>query len=77
MFVRDRQAARAYMQLMSRYRDANELSRSLPHRAAARLDEVASSLAVVTWSELLTLLAGVNRTGPAMEVYLELERRVR
>jgi hypothetical protein len=77
MFVRDRQAARAYMQLMSCYRDANELRRSLPHRAAARLDEVASSLAVVTWSELLTLLAGVNRTGPAVDVYLELKRRVR
>lgn len=48
MFVRDRQPTRAYVQMMDRYRSDGELNRSLPHRAAGRLREVASSLAVVT-----------------------------
>ncbi len=77
MLVRDRQPTRAYTQLMSRYRDATELKRSLPHRVAARLEEVASGLAVLTWAELLTLLADTNRVGGAAEVYRELERRLR
>jgi hypothetical protein len=76
MFVRDRQPTRAYVQLMDRYRTVAELNRSLPHRAAARLEEVTSTLAVATWSELLALLAGPNRMGLEAEVYRELHRRV-
>ena len=76
MFVRDRQPTRAYVQLMERYRLASELSRSLPHRAAARLQEIAASLVVVTWSELLALLRGVTRTGLEADVEWELRRRV-
>jgi hypothetical protein len=76
MFVRDRQPTRTYTQLMDRYRIASELNRSLPHRAGARLEEVASSLAVVTWSELLKLLAGAKRTDLEAEVQRELQRRV-
>jgi len=75
MFVRDRQPTRAYMQLMERYRMAPELNRSLPHRAASRLEEVASGLAVVTWAELMILLAGVNPTGLEADVQREIERR--
>ncbi|MFN7919076.1 MAG: hypothetical protein U0Q16_03210 [Bryobacteraceae bacterium] len=77
MFVRDRQPTRAYTQLMSRYQDATELRRSLPHREVARLEEVASGLAVLTWAELLTLLGDGTRAGPAAEVCRELERRLR
>jgi hypothetical protein len=76
MFVRDRQPTRAYVQLMDRYRAASELNRSLPHRAVPRLAEIASGLAVVTWSELLALLAGAPRMGVEEEVQRELERRV-
>ncbi len=76
MFVRDRQPMRTYTQLMDRYRTASELNRSLPHRAGARLEDVASSLAVVTWSELLKLLAGAKRIGIEAEVQRELQRRV-
>jgi hypothetical protein len=75
MFVRDRQPTRAYVQLMARYQMAPEISRSLPHRAMSGLSEVASTLAVVTWSELLTLLAGANRVGIELEVEQELRRR--
>jgi len=75
MFVRDRKPARAYMQLMDRYQMAPEIGRSLPHRAMSGLIEVASTLAVVTWSELLTLLAGANRVGIELEVEQELRRR--
>jgi hypothetical protein len=75
MFVRDLQSTRAYTQLMQRYRIASELNRSLPHRAAARLEEVGSGLAVVTWSELLALLAGATRVGLEAEVQRELHRR--
>jgi hypothetical protein len=76
MFVRDRQPTRAYVQLMERYRMASELNRSLPHRAAARLEEVASGLAVVTWAELMRLLVGANRMGLEADVQREIERRV-
>lgn len=76
MFVRDRQPVRAYTQLMDRYRTVPELRRSVPHRALARLAEIASGLAVVTWSELLALLAGPARTGMETEVERELRRRV-
>lgn len=76
MFVRDRKPARAYVQLMNRYRTAGELNRSLPHRAAAQLEEVASRLAVVTWSDLLPLSAGPHRAGLEAEVWTELNRRV-
>jgi hypothetical protein len=76
MFVRDRQPTRAYVQLMDRYRAASELNRSLPHRAVQRLAEIASGLAVVTWSELLALLAGAPQMGVEEEVQRELERRV-
>ena len=48
MFVRDRQRTRTYTQLMDRYRIASEMTRSLQHRPAVRLEEVASGLAVVT-----------------------------
>ena len=53
---------------MERYRMAPELNRSLPHRAASRLEEVASGLAVVTWAELMILLAGVMPTGLEADV---------
>jgi hypothetical protein len=76
MFVRDRQPTRAYVQLMDRYRTAAEMNRSLPHRAISRLSEVAAALAVVTWSELLMLLAGADRMGLEADVHRELERRV-
>ena len=76
MFVRDRQPTRAYVQLMDRYRLASELSRSLPHRATSRLEEIAAGLVVVTWSELLALLAGVTLTGLEADVERELRRRV-
>ncbi len=76
MFVRDRQPTRAYVQLMDRYRAASELNRSLPHRAISRLGEIASGLAVVTWSELMALLAGTPRMGVQAEVERELRRRV-
>ena len=76
MFVRDRQPTRAYVQLMDRYRAVSELNRSLPHRAPARLGEIASGLAVVTWPELLTLLGGAPPTGLEAEVERELRRRL-
>jgi hypothetical protein len=59
-----------------RPRNAAALNHSLSHRAAARLEEVASSLAVVTWLELLTLLGGASRGGTELDVYGELRRRV-
>jgi hypothetical protein len=76
MFVRDRQPTRRYVKLMESYRVASELSRSLPHRVAARLEEIAAGLVVVTWSELLALLDGVTRTGLEADVERELRRRV-
>jgi hypothetical protein len=43
---------------------------------AARLEEIAAGLVVVTWSELLALLDGVTRTGLEADVERELRRRV-
>jgi hypothetical protein len=77
MFVRDRAATRAYVQLMDRYRAAAELRRALPHREEARLAEIASGLAIITWAELLPLLAGAARPGIEAQVEAELCRRVR
>jgi hypothetical protein len=76
MFVRDRQHTRTYVQLMDRYSTVAELNRSLPHRAPARLEDVASGLAVVTWSQMMTLLAGSNRTRAEAQVEREVERRI-
>ncbi len=76
MFVRDRQPARAYVQLMDCYRKAPALCSALPHRAAPRLEEVAAGLAVITWVELLPLAANVKRIGLEAEVWDELRRRV-
>jgi hypothetical protein len=76
MFVRDRQPTRAYVQLMDRYRTVAELNRSLPHRAAARLEEVASSLVLVTWSELLSLIPYANLLDLEVDVLRELGRRL-
>ena len=76
MFVRDRQPTRAYVQLIDRYRTAAQLNRSLPHRALARLEDVASGLAVVTWSQLMTLLAGSDGTCVEAQVAAEVKRRV-
>lgn len=75
MFVRDRQPTWAYVQLMDRYRTVSELHRLLPHRPAARLEEVASGLVVITWEELLAL-PPAGRVGLEAEVYRELQRRV-
>jgi hypothetical protein len=77
MFVRDRAATRAYVQLMDRYRAAAELRRALPHREEARLAEIASGLAIITWAELLPLLAGAARPRIEAQVEAELCRRVR
>jgi hypothetical protein len=76
MFVRDRAATRAYVQLMARYRSVSELHRALPHRAAARLEEVVSGLAVITWADLLKLLAPTPRVAIEAEVEREIQRRV-
>lgn len=76
MFVRDRRADRAYTQLMERYRDVSELRRCLPHRSAAELATVSSSLAVVVWSELMTLLPEVGGQGIDAAALEELRRRV-
>lgn len=76
MFVRDRQPTRAYIQLIDRYRTAADLNRSLPHRAPVRLEDVASGLAVVTWSQLMTLLAVPNRTRVEAQVETEVKRRI-
>jgi hypothetical protein len=76
MFVRDRAATRAYVQLMERYRDVSELNRAVPHRAAPRLASICADLAVVTWADLLKLLAGVGWSAPEVDVELELRRRV-
>jgi hypothetical protein len=76
MFVRDRQPTRHYVQLMDRYRTASTLGLLLPQWASARLEEVASGLATVTWSELLTLLDGATWTDLEADVLRELERRV-
>ena len=62
MFVRDRAATRTYVQLMERYRSVSDLNRALPHRAAARLLPICADLAVVTWANLLKLLAGASLT---------------
>jgi hypothetical protein len=77
MFVRDRAPTRAYVQLMDRYRAVSELNRALPHRAEARLQNVASSLAVITWANLMALLAGTSRLGVEADVERELQRRVK
>jgi len=76
MFVRDRQPVRAYVQLMDRYRTPDGLNLSLPYRAPAHLREVASGLALITWSELLALLAGPDRTSLEAEVQREIQRRI-
>src|ERR1017187_6041300 len=76
MFVRDHAATRAYVQLMERYRSASELQRALPHRAPAQLLALCADLAVVTWADLLKLLAGVSWSAPEVDVELELRRRV-
>ena len=76
MFVRDRARTRAYVQLMERYQSVSELSRALPHRAAARLVSLCADLAVVTWADLLRLLAGVSWCAQETDVELELRRRV-
>jgi hypothetical protein len=69
-------ATRAYVQLMARYRSVSELNRALPHRAAARLQEVCSGLAVITWTDLMTLLARTPRVAIEAEVEREIQRRV-
>lgn len=76
MFVRDHAATRAYVQLMERYRSASELQRALPYRAPAQLLALCADLAVVTWADLLKLLAGVSWSAPEVDVELELRRRV-
>lgn len=76
MFVRDRQPTRAYMRLMERYRSPAELGQSLPHCEATRLEQIAATLAVVTWSDLLALLAGETRTRLEADVERELRSRV-
>jgi hypothetical protein len=76
MFVRDQAATRAYVQLMERYRSVSELNRALPHRAVAQLVSLCTALAVVTWADLLHLVAGVSRCPPETDVELELRRRV-
>lgn len=75
MFVRDRQPTRAYYQLMDRYRTTSDLHLSLPHRTVAQLEGVASGLAVVTWSELLTLLDGARRPVVDADIEREIRRR--
>jgi hypothetical protein len=61
---------------MERYRSASELQRALPHRAPAQLLALCADLAVVTWADLLKLLAGVSWSAPEVDVELELRRRV-
>jgi hypothetical protein len=65
-----------YVQLMERYRSVSDLNRALLHLAAARLLPLCADLAVVTWADLLKLLAGASLTAPEMDVELELRKRV-
>jgi len=60
MFVRDRAATRTYVQVMERYRSVSELNRASPHRPVAQLQALCAGMAVVTWADLLTLLAGMS-----------------
>jgi len=53
MFVRDASPARAYTQLMTKYReDPQTLSRDLPHRDPAHLQKVAQGLTLMTWRDI-------------------------
>jgi hypothetical protein len=74
MFVRDRAPKRLYSQLIDTYRSSpHELHRLLPHRDPSLLKEVAASIAVVTWRELLPLLPDIEETADASA---ELRRRI-
>ena len=54
MLVKDRVATRAYVHLVTAYRERPELlAASLPHRDPQALTELTGTMAIVTWAELL------------------------
>ena len=71
MFVRDRDR---HSELIDRYRsDLKALASELPHRDPVDLEQVAGSIAVIEWRELVMLLPA---TRDLKDVLVELHRRV-
>lgn len=75
MLAKDREPVRMYTQLIDIYRDdPTTLAAALPHRSPGELEEIAQTIAVVTWSELLE---GVTpETTEEEEVHQEILRRL-
>ncbi len=74
MFVKDRGPGHGYTQTIESYRtNPSSLASLIPHRSPELVAEVASRIAVLTWSELLTLLPTDDDLAHA---FTELRRRV-
>lgn len=76
MVARDRHPERAYVQLMREYSSREALARALPHQKDPRIGDVAGTLAIISWAELLPLLGGACGGSLEGAVREELERRV-
>jgi hypothetical protein len=75
MLAKDREPVRMYTQLIDIYRDdPTSLAAALPHRSLGELEEIAQTIAVVTWSELLDGVA--PETTEEEEVHQEILRRL-
>jgi hypothetical protein len=76
MFTRDRGPERSYVQLLMSYRhEPGMLAEQLPHRSRREIDEVARTLAIITWRELLEAVTPEDHEETV--VYKELQRRAR
>lgn len=79
MFVRDKQHARAYMQILDEYRRTPAaLARLLPHRDPEVLRRIVAGIAIITWRELAQpVLDATDLEYPEFpEVRDELARRI-
>lgn len=79
MFVRDKAASRAYMQVVEEYRrNPAALARLLPHRDPGELKRIVAGITVITWRELAEpILAATDLEYPMFpEVCDELGRRI-
>jgi len=75
MLAKDREPVRMYMRLIDTYRnDPTILAAVVPHRTLSELEEIARTLAVVTWSELLEGMT--PETSEEEEVHQEILRRI-
>jgi hypothetical protein len=77
LLARDKEPARAYVQLMNGYKsDPGLLARDLPHRNGEILARIAQNLTILLWSDFAELVCCLGTDPEANSVKRELERRI-